>query len=274
MRRTITVLAAALFAGAAALAAPAAAQAAPVAATARPAAIDRAAAIDRVTVADRAAPAAGVTQAAAAGCFAYASAWNAIGNCSGIDPLQTWYVMTNCQYWSNNVPFNRLIVSGMAQGDGVVTLPCSVNETVVGPTVRFGQVLPPEPAGPVGQITGYASKCVDVKAASSADRTPVQIWDCNGTNAQQWKIATDGTVRALGKCLDVAGAGTANGTKAQLYSCNGTGAQQWQVRADGSILNPQSGRCLDDLGFSTANGNQLGIWDCNGAANQVWHVPA
>ncbi|MFD0346978.1 ricin-type beta-trefoil lectin domain protein [Kitasatospora aburaviensis] len=133
---------------------------------------------------------------------------------------------------------------------------------------------PAVPAGPVGQISGYADKCVDVKGGTNANGTPVQIWDCLGNAAQRWKIGTDGTIRALGKCLDVQGGNTGNATRVQVYDCNGTGAQQWQVRADGSILNPQSGRCLDDLGFSTTNGNQLGIWDCNGAANQVWHVPA
>ncbi|WP_395296653.1 ricin-type beta-trefoil lectin domain protein [Kitasatospora hibisci] len=213
---------------------------------------------------------------AAGGCYAYTGGWNAYGACSGIDPLQTWYVTATCQYWNadHTVQFSRPVNGFVVAGDGTSVASCGINDTVLFPRVVYAGRLPTQPAGPVGQITGYADKCVDVKGASSSDRTPVQIYDCNGTNAQQWKIATDGTIRALNKCLDVAGGNTANGTKVQLYSCNGTGAQQWRVRADGSILNPQSGRCLDDLGFSTANGNQLGIWDCNGAANQVWQVPS
>ncbi|MFF2045370.1 ricin-type beta-trefoil lectin domain protein [Kitasatospora sp. NPDC058170] len=213
---------------------------------------------------------------AAGGCSAYPAGWSAIGTCTGIDPLQTWWVSATCLYWNfdHTVQFSRPTFSGTVLGSGTASASCGVNENVMFPNIVFGAKLPPEPAGPVGRITGYASKCVDVKGASSGDRTPVQIYDCNGTNAQNWKIATDGTIRALGKCMDIDGGGINNGTKVQLYTCNGTGAQQWQVRADGSILNPQSGRCLDDLGFSTANGNQLGIWDCNGAANQVWSVPA
>ncbi|MFF7589852.1 ricin-type beta-trefoil lectin domain protein [Kitasatospora purpeofusca] len=213
---------------------------------------------------------------AAANCYSYTGGWNAYGVCNGSDPLQGWYVTVTCQSWNadHTVPFYRTAIGGVVFGDGTSVAPCGINDTLSFPNIVYAGRLPTQPAGPVGPITGYASKCVDVKGASSADRTPVQIYDCNGTNAQQWKIAVDGTVRAFNKCLDVAGAGTANGTKVQLYTCNGTGAQQWQVRADGSILNPASGRCLDDLGFSTENGNQLGIWDCNGAANQVWHVPA
>ena len=78
-----------------------------------------------------------------------------------------------------------------------------------------------------GQITGFAGKCVDVAAANSADGTTVQLFTCNGTNAQQWTRPGDGTVRALGKCLDVSAGSTANGARVQLWTCNGTGAQQW-----------------------------------------------
>lgn len=130
------------------------------------------------------------------------------------------------------------------------------------------------PTGPTGQIVSvYANKCVDVAGGNTTNGTAVQLYTCNGTNAQRWMIASDGTVRALGKCLDVTGGGTANHTLVQLYDCNGTGAQSWVPQADGSLLNPQSGRCLDDLGFNAADGAQLGIWDCNGLSNQKWTIP-
>jgi chitinase len=118
-------------------------------------------------------------------------------------------------------------------------------------------------------ITGYGGKCVDVRSASSADGTPVQIYTCNGTTAQQWTHSGT-TFQALGKCLDVAAAGTANGTHVQLYTCNGTGAQQWTSGANNSLVNTNSGKCLDDTGWSTTDGTQLQIWSCTGAANQAW----
>ena len=43
----------------------------------------------------------------------------------------------------------------------------------------------PAPGGG-GQITGLAGKCMDVYAANPANGTPVQLYDCNGTTAQQW----------------------------------------------------------------------------------------
>ncbi|WAL75891.1 ricin-type beta-trefoil lectin domain protein [Kitasatospora sp. YST-16] len=139
--------------------------------------------------------------------------------------------------------------------------------------ITGGSTTPPT-GGRTGQITGYGGKCVDVAAASSANGTAVQLYDCNGTAAQQWTVGTDGTVRALGKCLDLTSGGTANGTQAQLYDCNGTGAQQWQAQANKTLVNPASGRCLDATGPSSANGTRLQVWDCFGGANQQWNLPA
>ncbi|MFY1633927.1 lectin [Solwaraspora sp. WMMB335] len=121
-----------------------------------------------------------------------------------------------------------------------------------------------------GQITGYGGKCVDVAAANTANGTQIQLYDCNGTAAQRWTWAADGSVRALGKCLDVAAGGTANGTRVQLYDCNGTAAQRWVFSAAGDIVNPQANKCLDATGVSSANGTPLQIWECGGGPNQKW----
>jgi len=127
-------------------------------------------------------------------------------------------------------------------------------------------------ADPTGAITGYGGKCVDVAAAGTANGTAIQLYDCNGTNAQSWTVGSDGTLRALGKCMDVTAAGTANGTKVQLYDCNGTNAQKWTA-SSGQLVNAGSGRCLDATGPSSANGTRLQIWDCTGGANQKWTLP-
>jgi hypothetical protein len=123
-----------------------------------------------------------------------------------------------------------------------------------------------------GAVTGYQGLCLDVRSASSADGTPVQVYTCNGTNAQQWTVESNGTIQALGKCLDVIGAGTTNGTRVDLYTCNGTGAQSWQAQSNGELVNTNSGLCLDDTGFG-ASGTQVQIWACTGAANQQWNLP-
>ncbi|MFD8807671.1 ricin-type beta-trefoil lectin domain protein [Streptomyces sp. NPDC059597] len=122
-----------------------------------------------------------------------------------------------------------------------------------------------------GAFAGLAGKCLDVAGGSSANGTAVQLYDCNGSTAQQWTVSADGSVRALGKCLDVTSASTANGAKVQLYDCNGTGAQQWSYNAStGDVVNTAADKCLDVTDNSSANGARAQIWSCTGAANQKW----
>ncbi|MET8827207.1 family 16 glycosylhydrolase [Streptomyces sp. NPDC004610] len=121
-------------------------------------------------------------------------------------------------------------------------------------------------------IRGLAGKCADVAGGGSANGTAVQLYDCNGSGAQQWTVGSDGTIRALGKCLDATGGGTADGTRLQLWDCNGSGAQRWSVSAAQDIVNVQANKCVDVTGASSANGTRLQLWTCNGTAAQKWTV--
>jgi glucosylceramidase len=121
-----------------------------------------------------------------------------------------------------------------------------------------------------GTFKGLAGKCLDVAGANSANGTAVDLYDCNGSAAQQWTVGGDGTVKALGKCLDVNAASIANGAKVQLYDCNGTGAQQWRVEATGDLVNAAANKCLDVTNQSSANGTGTQLWTCTGTANQKW----
>lgn len=125
-----------------------------------------------------------------------------------------------------------------------------------------------------GQIKGLAGKCVDVASASSANGAAVQLYDCNGTNAQIWSNPGDGTLRALGKCLDVVEHSTADGASVQLWDCTGGANQQWVVTAARDIVNPAADKCLDVRENDSANGTRLQIWTCTGTSNQKWTAPA
>ncbi|HEX4722052.1 MAG TPA: glycoside hydrolase family 3 C-terminal domain-containing protein [Pseudonocardiaceae bacterium] len=173
------------------------------------------------------------------------------------------------------------VISGTATAAGTSTVTVTATDATGATgstsfvwTATTVGAAPPPPTGTGPIVAGVsAGLCVDVRAANSADGTPVQIFTCNGTAAQSWTVAAGNTLQALGKCLDVAGAGTANSTKVQLFTCNGTGAQVWQPGANGSLVNPTSGRCLDDPGATTTSGTQLQIFDCNGTAAQGWTLP-
>jgi beta-glucanase (GH16 family) len=125
-------------------------------------------------------------------------------------------------------------------------------------------------SGGAGAIVGYANKCIDVPGGNPVDGARLQIWDCNGTPAQSWTFAADGTVRALGKCMDVAWGSTSDGAAIQLVGCNGNPAQQFRLTAAGDLVNPQADKCVDVTDWNTANGAPLQLWQCTGGANQKW----
>jgi len=124
--------------------------------------------------------------------------------------------------------------------------------------------------GTGSQIIGYANKCVDVPGGNPVDGSQLQLWDCNGTDAQRWTFPGDGTIRALGKCMDVAWGSTANGANIQIATCSGNPAQQFVLNGAGDLVNPQADKCVDVRDWSTANGAKLQLWDCTGGANQKW----
>jgi hypothetical protein len=189
--------------------------------------------------------------------------------------------------WQAAFDHNLSIISDLAMGGGYPNGACGcttpTSSTASGGTMSVAYVAAYTTTGggggggggnATGPITGYAGLCVDVRGANPANFTPVQVYTCNGTNAQQWTVVQAGsTLQALGKCMDVDAGGTADGTTVDLYQCNNTGAQVFIPESNGSLYNPQSGKCLDDTNWSTTPGTQLQIWDCTGNANQKWNLP-
>jgi hypothetical protein len=188
--------------------------------------------------------------------------------------------------WQAAFDHNLSIIFDLAMGGGFPNGVCGcttpTGSTTSGGTMSVQYVAAYTTTGGTGgggggggsPIVGYGGLCVDVRGANSANFTPVQVYTCNGSSAQQWTVVQAGsTLHALGKCLDINGGGTANGTTVDLYDCNNTAAQVFIPQSNGSLYNPQSGRCLDDTNWSTTPGTQLQIWDCSGNANQKWTLP-
>jgi ricin-type beta-trefoil lectin protein len=138
--------------------------------------------------------------------------------------------------------------------------------------ITGGSGTTPPPTGSTGPVTGYEGLCLDDRSASTADFNPIQVYTCNGTNAQSWTVESNDTLEVLGDCLDVDAAGTANGTLVDLYPCNGTAAQEWVHESNGELENPNSGKCLDDTGYG-GSGTQVQIWACADTSNQIWDLP-
>ncbi|MGW1804633.1 RICIN domain-containing protein [Streptomyces sp. NPDC002078] len=132
----------------------------------------------------------------------------------------------------------------------------------------------------VMRVEAAKGKCLDVQGGKTDNGTPVQIYTCNNSAAQEWKFwgAYDGGYALYNtnarKCLDVKSGDDANGTKIQLWSCNGSPAQQWDfdVRAAGELRNAATDKCLDLHTFD--NGNDAQLYTCNGTdAQKIRMVP-
>ncbi|KAF8198504.1 G-X-X-X-Q-X-W domain-containing protein [Pholiota molesta] len=104
-------------------------------------------------------------------------------------------------------------------------------------------------------------KCIDVRGAVLANGTPVQIYDCNGTPAQNWLFTRGSTkVQLAGTnfCLD-AGSSPANGIGLKIWQCfDNLPAQQWfytdddRIALDGQgtyhiLLHSKTGPGLNEL---------------------------
>ncbi len=132
-----------------------------------------------------------------------------------------------------------------------------------------GPAPTPGTRGFQGLLHGLGGKCLDVNGGATHDGAKVQLWDCNGSDAQVWTYV-DGEIRGPGgRCLDVTWANDASGTPVQLWGCNGGVAQRWTWNEDGTIQG-LSGKCLDVANADTGNGTQIQIWDCDGTPAQNW----
>lgn len=127
------------------------------------------------------------------------------------------------------------------------------------------------------QVEAAQGKCLDVQGGGKTNGTPVQIYTCNGSAAQQWQIFGYPHGYALfnvnaQKCLDVQSGSATNGTKIQIWTCNNTAAQQWKfdVRAASELRNSATDKCLDLHKFD--NGYDSWQWDCNGSDPQKFRV--
>ncbi|ATB28517.1 ricin-type beta-trefoil lectin domain protein [Melittangium boletus] len=115
------------------------------------------------------------------------------------------------------------------------------------------------------------NKCIDIPNSNTNDGTQLQMWDCNGTGAQNWTWYSDGSLRALGKCMDVAWGSVDAGAIIQIATCSGNPAQKFVLSGAGDLVNPQSNKCVDIVDHNTNSGAKLIQWHCTGSANQKWY---
>jgi trehalose utilization protein/ricin-type beta-trefoil lectin protein len=144
----------------------------------------------------------------------------------------------------------------------------------------------PPPADPWYSLVNKSNgKCVDARAAGTANGTAIQQYTCNASNAQQYQpVTTSGNYVRINnrgnsaQALDVTNVSTADNAPIQTWTYSGGNNQQWQqvAEADGyyHFVNRNSGKCLDVPAASTADGVQLVQYTCNGTAAQSFRLTA
>ncbi|WP_248506214.1 ricin-type beta-trefoil lectin domain protein [Streptomyces sp. D2-8] len=125
-------------------------------------------------------------------------------------------------------------------------------------------------SAPVSLRSHLSGRCVDVPWSDFSDGAKLFVWDCNGSAAQQWRFASDGTIRVKDKCLDVANANFNDGTPLQIAWCNGNAAQKFALNGSHDLVNTVVGKCVDIRDNNRDNGAWLQLWSCNGADTQKW----
>ena len=93
---------------------------------------------------------------------------------------------------------------------------------------------------PVGNYNYCMDDYHSGKGAAGAPNK-VDIWACNGTQAQNWSYNSNHTITNFGQCLDVYKAGKTNGSKVDLFPCNGGTNQLWTTTAKNTIVNTGGG---------------------------------
>lgn len=124
---------------------------------------------------------------------------------------------------------------------------------------------------------------VDVTGGQLANRTNIQLYQKNGSNAQKWRFTylSNGYYKItslvyLSKSLDVSNMGTSPGTNVQLYDYNGTQAQQWIVKDAGDgyfyIVSNCGGQYLDVNAAQTYNGTNIQMYTANYSGAQKFSL--
>jgi hypothetical protein len=137
--------------------------------------------------------------------------------------------------------------------------------------------------------SNHGLKVLDVANASSANGTPVNIFQSHDGLNQRWRVIQTGALpfsgtpvyslqpqNAPNKCLDIFAASTEAGARAQIFDCHFGPNQQFFIEDLSPstdvkrLVARHSGLRLDVFGANTANGTPVQQFFATEGANQKW----
>jgi hypothetical protein len=223
----------------------------------------------------------------------------------GTDPSQSWTSGYYPIMWSNKN--YKMLYANFGHNDMNYSANIPTSSTFAGPAQDAsiidgllwlgGGAASDRSTDQVSQSTWFTvvnagnGKCVDARAAGTANGTAIQQYTCNGTTAQQFQFQyVDGPYLRVGnrnnatESLDVTNRSTADNAPIQLWSYSGGKNQQWQLVPESGgayhLVNRNSApgqghsECLTVPGSSTSDGVQLQQSKCSGTASQSFRLVA
>lgn len=161
-----------------------------------------------------------------------------------------------------------------AASSGTPSASSSSGRPASAPTVSttsggFGVAQPHDvpPTNRTGTIRGQNSLCLDLNGNLPFDDNHIDVFTCNGTGAQSWTMATDGTLRVDGKCALIVGDDSVH-----IVSCDGRTTAQWRA-SNSTLINAANGKCLTDPSGGGRSGTPVVVSTCGGSASQRWSLP-
>lgn len=135
-------------------------------------------------------------------------------------------------------------------------------------------------AGGKTPYVGLADKCLDLTNSAAVAGTPVELYSCNSSQAQDWrftptpgKAPTDpdrGTLDIYGKWC-VQPTGTTAGSAVQIQKCDGSAGQELKRNASGQLIHVASALCLSVKNADSADTTAVVLASCDSTkAEQLW----
>jgi hypothetical protein len=216
----------------------------------------------------------------------------------GTDPNQTWYSGYYPIIWTNknykmiyaNFGHNAMNYDTNTRLSSTFDSPAQ-NQFMMDALKWLGgagttpPVDQPSPAAWYRIANKGNGKCVDARAAGTANGTVIQQYSCNGTSAQQFQFQpTSGGFTRINnrndatKVIDVTGVSAADNAGLQLWTYSNGNNQQWQAVSEGSgyfhFVSRFSNKCLAVPNGSVADSTQLVQLTCDGGAAQAFQLTA
>lgn len=127
-------------------------------------------------------------------------------------------------------------------------------------------------------IQSELGRFLDVKGASPSPRTPIWIWDNNGSNGQKWNLVqADGEYfyiqSELGTYLDIKESSPNVRAEVWTWSLNRGNGQKWKLEPAGNdyyYIRSALGTYLDVKEANPNAGAQVWMWSKNESKGQKW----